>query len=246
MQEPHTIALYLLTDSLDSLDLRATEAAMAADDFEVALSRGEGSGVLDVRWQPDPVVHPEYQADGILATPPAERHTLRFDAGGPARQIRRDIAALLEEEGQPVPEALKADGLVHLMELETAGAPKHRIAMLFALFTELAATATHSGKVWVYDPGSAICLGPADVHEVMDWRDLLEQLDNPLDIGSSEPVEDPDFAPSSAPAQGDASTPERPVQHSPSPGAQHPNHTWAWLLAGLVVAGLIAWSWLRG
>jgi hypothetical protein len=245
MQEPHTIALYLLTDSLDSLDLRATEAAMAADDFEVALSRGNDSHVLEVHWQPDPVVHPEYQGGGILATPPAERHTLRFDAGEAARQIRRDIAALQTQEGQAVPEALKADGPVHLMELETADAPRHRVAMLYALLTGLAATTTHPGKVLVYDPSSALCLASADVREAMDWRFILEQLGNPLDMGTSERVEDPDFALSNESIDAPAPVPASSApQHGASPGAQHSSHSWAWVLAGLAVAGLIAWSWL--
>lgn len=250
MQESNTIALYLFTDSLDSLDLRATEAAMAAADFEVTLSRSDSS-VLEVAWQPDPIVHPEYQAGGILATPPIERHTLRFDAGDLARQIRRDVAALLGQEDQAVPEALKANGLVHLMELETSNAPRHRLAMLYALLAELAATAAHPRQVLIYDPGSALYLGPANVHEVMDWRDFLEQLDSPLYTGETGQIEDPDFSLSNESAHEQAPVPSPPASasgsaHSAAPGAQHPSHTGAWLLAGLAALGLIAWSWLRG
>jgi hypothetical protein len=245
MQESRTIAFYLVTDSLSSFDLRAAEAAMADADFEVTLHCDDGSNALKVAWQPDPILHPEFQAGGILGRPPMERRTLRFDAGEPARQVRSDIAALLRQDEQAVPAALTADGPVHLMELKPASAPRHEVAMLYALLVDLVATTRSTGTTLIYDPGSALYLKPENVRELMSWRDFLTQLDNPLDTGTSDGIEDPDFAPSgeSDHGQAPASAPSW-NRHSAAPGTQQASHTWAWLLGGLAAAGLIAWTWL--
>ena len=245
MQEPTTISLYLFAETLDSFDLRAAEAAMETSDFEVKLSQNNERNGLEVHWQPDPIVHSEYQASGVLARPPAETHVLRFDAGDAARKIRQDVSALLAQDGQLLPPALTPEGLVHLMELAVATIPRHKMAMLYALVVELAATAVQTDDVAIYDPGSAICLTPAVAREALDWRSLLEQLDNPLPIQSTGLVEDPDFAPPNEAIQGTQVRPSPRQEGNPSPGQQGPNWS-GWLLAAIAGAGLISWYWLRG
>lgn len=245
MQEPRTICLYLFAETLDSFDLRAAEAAMDTSDFAVKLSQNSEHNGLEVHWQPDPIVHPEYQAGGVLARPPAETHILRFDAGDAARKIRQDVSALLVQDGQLVPPALKPVGLVHLMELDVATSPRHKMAMLYALVVELAATAIQTDDVAIYDPGSAICLTPAIAREALDWRSLLEQLDNPLLIQSTGLVEDPDFAPSTGAIHETQMRPSPRQEGTLPPGQQGPNWS-GWLLAGIAGVGLISWYWLRG
>jgi hypothetical protein len=245
MQESGTIYLYLFAETLDNFDLRAAEAAMETSDFEVKLSQNRERNGLEVYWQPDPIVHPEYQAGGVLARPPVETQILRFDAGDAARKIRQDVSALLAQDGQQVPPALKPEGLVHLMELDAATISRHKVAMLYALVVELAATAIQTDDVAIYDPGSAICLTPAVAREALDWRSLLEQLDNPLPIQSSGLVEDPDFAPPNETIHATQARPSPRQEGSPPPGQQGPNWS-GWLLAGIAGAGLISWYWLRG
>lgn len=245
MQEPRTICLYLFAETLDSFDLRAAKAAMEASDFEVKLSQNRERNELEVHWQPDPIVHPEYQAGGFLARPPAETQILRFDTGDTARKIRQDVSALLAQDGQQVPPALEPKGLVHLMELDVATIPRHKMAMLYALVVELAATAIQTDDVAIYDPGSAICLTPAVARELLDWRSLLEQLDNPLPIQSTGLVEDPDFASPTEATHGTQAHPSPRQEGSPPPGQQGPNWS-GWLLAGVAGVGLISWYWLRG
>lgn len=245
MQEPRTICLYLFAETLDSFDLRAAEAAMDTSDFAVKLSQNSERNGLEVHWQPDPIVHPEYQAGGVLARPPAETHILRFDAGDAARKIRQDVSALLVQDDQLVPPALKPVGLVHLMELDVATSPRHKMAMLYALVVELAATAIQTDDVAIYDPGSAICLTPAIAREALDWRSLLEQLDNPLPIQSTGLVEDPDFAPPTGAIHETKMRPSPRQEGNLPPGQQGPNWS-GWLLAGIAGVGLISWYWLRG
>ena len=51
---------YLIARRPDSLDLRATEAAMAAQDFVVWLlpeKRSDGAFSIIVKWQPDAMLH---------------------------------------------------------------------------------------------------------------------------------------------------------------------------------------------
>ncbi|OOG43941.1 hypothetical protein B0B52_08520 [Polaromonas sp. A23] len=218
---------------------------METSDFEVKLSQNSERNGLEVHWQPDPIVHPEYQAGGVLARPPGETHILRFDAGDAARKIRQDVSALLAQDDQLVPPALKPEGLVHLMELDVATIPRHRTAMLYALVVELAATAIQTGDVAIYEPGSAICLTPAVARELLDWRSLLEQLDNPLPIQSTGLVEDPDFAPPTEATHGTQARPSPRQEGSRPPGQQGPNWS-GWLLAGVAGVGLISWYWLRG
>lgn len=245
MQEPRTICLYLFAETLDCFDLRAAEAAMETSDFEVKLSQNSERNGLEVHWQPDPIVHPEYQAGGVLARPPVETQIMRFDAGDTARKIRQDVSALLAQDGQQVPPALKPEGLVHLMELDVSTIPRHKMAMLYALVVELAATAIQTDDVAIYDPGSAICLTPAVARELLDWRSLLEQLDNPLPILSTGLVEDPDFATSTGAIHDTQMRPSSRQEGIAPPGQQDPSWS-GWLLAGVAGVGLISWYWLRG
>lgn len=176
MQEPRAIHLWLFAVSFDSFDLRAAEAGMAAAGFEVGLARTDDGSTLQVRWQPDPALHPAPQT-----------HAMVFEAGEPARAAFADISdlALQFRAHDPVP-PIDA-GLVHFATLEPARLPRDALAMRYALIVELAATAARPAGVLIHDPLGSRDILPAQAREALNQREFFDRL---ADLGTDpDPIE---------------------------------------------------------
>ncbi|RYX88614.1 MAG: hypothetical protein EOO28_35745 [Comamonadaceae bacterium] len=240
------MAHYLIVRRPDSLDLAAAEKAMAEQDFEVWLQReqrSDGAFSISVRWQPDAMLHTDQQIDGLFTKPAAETHVLRFDNGPAAHSALQDIAQSLEEDGVEVPFPLERDSLIYLQELDADRLPRSTLGMRYALLAELLATAARPREVLIYEPIGAICIDQRDAHELMDWREMLELLDNPLPIPEFTGGEDPDVHRGSPlETGGSLVTAGMPLG---APGQQGNGASWLWsagTLAGLVaVAAWMAW-----
>ncbi|MDO9402422.1 MAG: hypothetical protein Q7T87_00155 [Polaromonas sp.] len=241
------MAHYLIVRRPDSLDLAAAETAMAAQDFEVWLQReqrSDGAFSITVRWQPDAMLHAGGAPEGLFTKPAVQTHVLRFDNGPAALSSLKDIASSLAEENVEVPFPLERDSLVYLQEIDSDSLPRSALGMRYALLAELVATAARPREVLIYEPVSAICIGPRDVHELMDWREMLDLLDNPLPIDPFNGVEDPDFAHSLQPETTGSTllTSGMPLS---APGQQHGMPAWMWgfalLLAAAAFYGWMAW-----
>jgi hypothetical protein len=240
------MACYLFTKTLGSLDLAAATTAMAAHDFEVRLVAGESPPQLRVSWQPDNIVHPDCRVGGMLDKPPAEDHVLVFEGGEAAASIRQDIVRLLAGDNRDIPAVLGQDSLVCLTEIDPGQMARHSAAMLYALLSELTATAKNPAEVLVYEASSSACITPGQAREMMNWRDMLFLLDNPLPMGDHSVIQDPDFADGqqAGPGPHDELAAPRPAQPpaGASPGEQTSGLPWGWLLAATAVAaGLAAW-----
>lgn len=240
------MACYLFTKTLGNLDLEAAAAAMAAHDFEVRLAAVEQPPQLRVSWQPDKIVHPDRRVGGLLDQPPAENYVLVFDSGEAAKTIRADMARLLAGEQRDIPAVLRQDSLVCLTEIDSGHMARHSAAMLYALLSELTATAKNPAEVLVYEASSSACITPDNARDMMNWRDMLFLLDNPLPMGDHRVIQDPDFADGQ---EANPATPAEPVDSQPlplpagaPPGEQTSSLPGVWLLAAVALAaGLAAW-----
>jgi|GEM_PF-6072221 len=237
---------YLFTKNLESLDLKAAGAAMASHDFEVQLVANESPPQLRVNWQPDNIVHPDRRVGGMLDKPPAEDYVLAFESGEAAKSIRTDIARLLAGEHRDLPAVLGQDSLVCLTDIDPGQMARHSAAMLYALLSELTATARKPAEVLVYEASSSACIAPENARELMNWRDMLYLLDHPLPMGDHSVIQDPDFADGlkTGPAPHDDPVASPPVtpRDGAAPGEQASTLPWGWLIAAMAVAaGLAAW-----
>lgn len=240
------MACYFFTKTLESLDLAAAEAAMAGHDFDIRLRAVGQPPQLQVRWQPDNIVHPDRRVGGMLDKPPAENYVLAFESGQAASAIRKDIARLLADEHRDLPAVLGQECLVCLTDIDPGQMARHSAAMLYALLSELGATAKQAAEVLVYEASSSVCITPDNARELMNWRDMLFLLDKPLPLGDHSVIQDPDFAdgPQAGPRPHDAPVARPPAAPAGagSPGEQTSALSRGWLLAAVAVAaGLAAW-----
>ncbi|MDP3171141.1 MAG: hypothetical protein Q8M91_12465 [Polaromonas sp.] len=239
-------ACYLFTKNLGSLDLEAAEAAMAAHDFEVRLVAVEQPPQLRVSWQPDNIVHPDRRVGGMLDKPPAEDYVLAFESGEAAKSIRTDIGRLLAGEHRDLPAVLGQDCLVCLTEIDAGQMARHSAAMLYALLSELTATTTRPAELLVYEASSSACITPENAREMMNWRDMLFLLENPLPMGDHSVIQDPDFPDGrlADPVPHDEPAARQPVQPpaGASPGEQSSSPPWGWIVGAVALAaGFAAW-----
>ena len=150
---------HLMVSSLDAFDLKAAEAGLAALGFDVRLAAD--AGALSIH------------ASGLL---PGQSRILQFTPL--TALLRNQITSKLAEDDEPVPPLLsQPEVLVATTEDDTDATPQPELALHWTLLGELLATAPDAARVVLYDPEWNSAVPHDEAREMMDWKDLLEEIE---------------------------------------------------------------------
>ncbi len=169
---------HLMVASLDALDLKAAQAGLTERGFEARIASDPATRSIHVNWRPSSIPADEAEAVDVAPAMDSAEQTLSLHFAELTPLLREQIITALKKDDEPVPPAIvDSDLLIATLEDDTDAAPEAVVALHWSLLAELLATAPEPARVVLYDPAWNSVIPHADARKLMNWKELLEEIE---------------------------------------------------------------------